>query len=87
LSPSQNLDEITVRPTVQKDEALNDMASVSARVFSIEEAKRYAGGFDDPTRLVSAFAGVTAPQVESNGISVRGNAPSMVQYRMEGLRN
>jgi hypothetical protein len=79
------LDEITVRPTVQKDEALNDMTSVSARVFSVEEAKRYAGGFDDPTRLASAFAGVTAPQVESNGISVRGNAPSMVQYRMEGL--
>jgi hypothetical protein len=79
------LDEITVKPTVQKDESLNYMASVSARVFSIEEAKRYAGGFDDPTRLVSAFAGVSAPQVESNGISVRGNAPSMVQYRMEGL--
>lgn len=80
-----NLDEFTVRPTLEKDEALNDMTSVSARVFSVEEAKRYAGGFDDPTRLVSAFAGVSAPEVESNGISVRGNAPSMVQYRMEGL--
>lgn len=79
------LEEIVVKPNTRKDMPLNDMTSVSARVFSIEEAKRYAGGFDDPTRLASSFAGVAATDVESNGISVRGNAPSMVQYRMEGV--
>jgi hypothetical protein len=76
---------VTVTAKIDKNETLNTMTLVSARTFSTEEAKRYAGGFDDPTRLVSAFAGVSAPQIESNGISVRGNAPSMVQYRMEGV--
>lgn len=79
------LEEVVIKGNDRKDQPLNGMASVSARVFSVEEAKRYAGGFDDPTRLASAFAGVAAPEIESNGISVRGNSPSMVQYRMEGV--
>jgi hypothetical protein len=79
------LGEVVVSPTLNKDEPINQMAAVSSRMFSVEEAQRFAGGFDDPTRLASVYAGVSAPEVESNGISVRGNAPSMVQYRMEGM--
>ena len=40
-----------------KNEVLNEMAVVSARQFSVEETKRYAGSFNDPARMVSAFAG------------------------------
>ena len=35
------------------------MAVAGARMLSVEEASRYAGGFDDPARLVASFAGVT----------------------------
>lgn len=80
-----DLTEVTISAEIDKNVTLNSMTLVSGRTFSTEEANRYAGGFDDPTRLVSSFAGVSAPQIESNGISVRGNAPSMVQYRMEGV--
>jgi hypothetical protein len=80
-----NLEEVVVKAEIDKSKTMNIMTLLSARTFSVEEASRYAGGFDDPTRLVSAFAGVSASQIESNGISVRGNAPSMVQYRMEGV--
>jgi hypothetical protein len=78
------LDEVSVRPRVIKEEPLNQMAMVSARMLSVEEARRYAGGFDDPARLASAFAGVASNMV-SNGIVVRGNSPKSLQWRMEGI--
>ena len=46
-----------VRARTNKEEAMNKMATTGARMLSVEEASRYAGGFDDPARLVSAFAG------------------------------
>jgi len=81
---SFDLDEVVVKPLVDKSQAQNQMAAVSARLLSVEEANRYAGGFDDPARLASAFAGV-ASKVGTNGIVVRGNAPKYLQWRMEGI--
>jgi len=81
---TQNLSEITVNADLNKREALNSMATVSARMLSVEEAQRYAGGFDDPARLASAFAGV-ASNSGINGIIVRGNAPKYLQWKMEGV--
>jgi hypothetical protein len=78
------LDEIVVKPTVTKELALNTTTTVSARMLSIEEAKRYAGGFDDPARLASSFAGV-ASNVADNGIVIRGNAPKSLQWKLEGV--
>lgn len=60
------------------------MAVTGARMLSVEEASRYAGGMDDPARLVSSFAGV-ASNVSSNGISIHGNAPHLLQWRMEDV--
>ncbi|NEU09980.1 TonB-dependent receptor [Flavihumibacter sp. R14] len=80
-----SLDEVVVRPKIDKQQALNPMATVSAKMLSVEEAKRYAGGFDDPARLVSAFAGVTSSGVGSNAIVVRGNSPQSLQWKLEGV--
>jgi len=80
----QQLGEVTIRPKVNKEAPLNTMASASARMFSVEEANRYAGGFDDPARLVTAFAGVSGG-MSSNGIAIRGNTPLFLQWRMEGV--
>lgn len=68
-----------------KHNAQNTMTTLSARSFSVEETRRYAGGLDDPGRLASVFAGVSDGNVESNGIIVRGNSPSGVAYRVEGV--
>jgi len=81
---SKMLEEVTIKPDVNKEQPLNAMATVSARMLSVEEARRYAGGFDDPARLASAFAGVTANS-GVNGIMVRGNAPKYLQWKMEGI--
>lgn len=80
----QRLDEVVVRPHVNKEQPLNKMAATGARMFSVEEASRYAGGIDDPARLVSAFAGVSADGM-SNGISIHGNAPHLLSWRVEGV--
>lgn len=81
---SIQLNEVVVGPALEKHNPLNSNALVSARMLSVEEASRYAGGFDDPARLASAFAGVAANN-SNNGIVVRGNAPRYLQWRMEGV--
>ncbi len=82
---SHILDEIVVKPEILKQKPLSQMASVSARMLSVEEASRYAGGFDDPARLASAFPGVATSTVGSNAIIIRGNAPKYLSWNIEGV--
>ncbi|WP_320051692.1 TonB-dependent receptor [uncultured Acetobacteroides sp.] len=80
------LDEVVVKAHSNKDRPLNSMASISARSFNVEETRRYAGGVDDPARLVSAFAGVArGGNMQDNAIVIRGNAPKTVLWRIEGV--
>lgn len=78
------LNEVVIRAKTNKEESMNKMATTGTRMLSVEEASRYAGGFDDPARLVSSFAGVS-PSVSSNGISIHGNAPHLLQWRLEDV--
>ncbi len=78
------LGEVVVKPRVNKQLPLNEMAQVGARMFSVEEASRYAGGMTDPARTASMFAGV-ATGGATNGISIHGNSPQMLQWRVEGV--
>lgn len=76
--------EVVVKPCVNKQLPLNDMAQVGARMLSVEEGSRYAGGMSDPARTASMFAGVAAGGA-TNGISIHGNSSSMLQWRIEGV--
>jgi hypothetical protein len=76
--------EVIIKANNSKEKPLNTMAMLSARSLSVEEANRYAGGFDDPARLASVFAGV-AGNLQNNGIVIRGNAPKGMLWRMEGV--
>jgi hypothetical protein len=69
----------------RKDEAMNKMATLSARTFSVEDAQRFAGGMDDPSRLSSAFAGVTPSTIDNNEIVIRGNAAKGILWELEGV--
>lgn len=77
------LDEIVVFPKTKKEELINSMAITGGRMISMEEAGRFANGFDDPARLVTAFAGV-AGQVGSNALTIRGNSPQYTKWQLEG---
>lgn len=79
------LEEATVRAYIKKDQPLNSMATASARTFSVEEARRYAGGYDDPGRLASSFAGITTESQRDNTIIIRGNSPKGLLWRLEGV--
>ncbi len=79
------LDELVIRPQVNKSESQNKMALLGAQMFSVEEASRFAGGMDDPARLVSSYAGVAIPHASNNGISIHGNAPSLLQWQLEAI--
>jgi len=78
------MDEIVIRATKNKGEASNKMALLSARSVSFEKTNRYAGAFNDPSRILTNFAGVTN-QSGNNNIIVRGNSPKYVQWRLEGV--
>ncbi len=79
------LEEVVVRATVNKEQPLNKLAVVSARMLSNEEANRYAGSWGDPSRMVANFAGVAQSADMRNDIIVRGNSPTGVQWRLDGF--
>ena len=82
----QFLREVVVVSERAKDRAKNEMAMVSTRQFSVTEANRYAGGFQDPARMALNFAGVTnAGSDQNNEIIIRGNTPKGLLWRMEGI--
>lgn len=79
------LDEIVLTSNTNKDRAINKLASVSARQFSLEEVNRFSGGRSDVGRLAANFAGVAAPDDSRNDIVVRGNSPTGLLWRLEGI--
>ncbi len=80
-----NLDEVVIKAYKNKGQAINDMSLLSTRSISAEDTKRYAGGLDDPSKILSNFAGVNANQNGQNDIVVRANSPKYVQWRLEGV--
>jgi hypothetical protein len=79
------LEDIVINGKKHKAEVLNDMATISARAFSVEETNRYAGAINDPARMVASFAGVTGDPQGNNDIVVRGNSPQGILWRLEGI--
>jgi hypothetical protein len=57
----------------------------SSKIFTVEETQRYAASFYDPARLVMAFPGVVATDDQANNISIRGNSPNALAWRLEGV--
>jgi hypothetical protein len=80
----QSLNEVTITAT-KKDEANNEMSSVSSKSFTIEETNRYAGSRSDPARMASNFAGVQGADDSRNDIVIRGNSPMGLLWRVEGV--
>ncbi len=81
----EQLQEVVVSGETDKNRALNENTSVSARTFSIDEVTRYSGARNDVARMVSNYAGVSVGNDARNDIVVRGNSPTGVQWRLEGI--
>ena len=81
----KKLDDVMVKSAKQKNKTINEIAVVSARQFSVDEAVRYAGTRNDPSRMVQNFAGVSGTNDARNDIVIRGNSPSGVLWRLDGI--
>ncbi len=79
------LDEVVLTGDTNKDTPRNKMASVSTRQFGLEEVTRFSGGRSDVGRLAANFAGVSSPDDSRNDIVVRGNSPTGLLWRLEGI--
>ena len=77
--------EVIISAQRSKAETINSLATISARSFSTEEVTRFSGGRNDAARLVSNFAGVSTADDSRNDIVIRGNSPTGVLWRLEGV--
>ena len=77
--------EITVFSNRDRDKTNNDLISISGRNFQPEETWRYAGTRADPSRMAANYAGVVSANDTRNDIIVRGNSPSGVLWKLEGV--
>ncbi|MBB6326077.1 hypothetical protein FHS59_001705 [Algoriphagus iocasae] len=78
------IQEFVVTAT-DKDRTINEMVVVSGRTFSVEEARKFAAAVNDPGRMAISFSGVVGTDDGNNTISVRGNSPNGLLWRMEGI--
>ena len=81
---STELTEVVIKPRVNKEATVNPTVLTGGVMLSMEEASRFAGGYNDPARLVMSFAGVSG-DAGGSGLSIHGNAPERMQYRIEGV--
>lgn len=79
------LDEVILTTNTNKDKPINKLATVSTRQFGLEEVTRFSGGRSDVGRLAANFAGVSSPDDSRNDIVVRGNSPTGLLWRLEGI--
>ena len=80
-----SLGEVVIKASSKKAESQNELAMVSTRTFSVEETERFAGSLGDPARMVANYAGVMTQNDSRNDIIIRGNSPSGVLWRLEGI--
>lgn len=77
--------EVIIIAEQDKTKTNNKMATVSSRVFSAEDASRYAGSRNDPARMAANYAGVSGANDSRNDIIIRGNSPLGILWRLNGM--
>lgn len=92
ISGKETVLDIELSPTLyETDEVqieapqVRDVGRVSARVFTVEETKRFAAVYFDPARMAASFPGVATANDQANHLIIRGNSPNGVNWRMEGV--
>ena len=80
----QLISEVVVSAESKRN--VNPMAAVSVHRLRSQDAARFAGGYYDPLRMVTAMPGVSAGNDDDdNQIIIRGNSPKGLLWRIEGI--
>ncbi len=78
-------DEVLVTAVKEQDAKTSELATISVQEFDSEVASRYSGSRNDVSRMASGFAGVSANDDSRNDIVIRGNSPSGLLWRLDGM--
>jgi len=62
-----------------------DYSVSSVQTISPEQILRFPATYLDPARLATAYAGVINTNDQANNLSVRGNSPAGLVWRLEGV--
>jgi len=81
----KSLKEVVVKSDSRKDLPINNDAVVSARQMNMDEATRFSGTRNDPSRMAQSFAGVSGTNDGRNDLVIRGNSPQGVLWVMDGI--
>ena len=78
----ESLQEVVVKAQSRSG---SDIHPVSVYTMTVEEQFRFPATFYDPARLAMSCPGVAGNNDGTNVISVRGNSPNAVKWRLEGV--
>jgi hypothetical protein len=82
LSPAMtNLEEVKVTAASPNLSG----AKTGVHAITVEQVMRFPATFFDPARLAFSFSGVANTNDQANGMSIRGNNPRGLQWRLEGM--
>lgn len=77
--------DVEIVATAEQDVQTSGLATLSAQKFDSEVASRYAGSRSDVARMAAGFAGVSANDDSRNDIVIRGNSPTGLLWRLNGI--
>lgn len=79
------LQEVSIRAIGQRTNIERGLTPVSAKTFDADESRRYAGSRNDVARMAAGFAGVVLTNDNRNDIIIRGNSPTGLLWKLEGV--
>ncbi len=83
LQPTNTtLPDVTVKAAASNRRPLQALSEIP---LTREQTQRFPATFFDPARLALAYAGVANTDDQANGLSIRGNSPANLLWRLEGL--
>jgi len=75
------IQEIVVKSTVRDFQR----GALVPEILTIEETLRMPSTFYDPARLTFTYAGVANTNDQANNMTIRGNTPNSMSWRLEGV--
>jgi len=85
LEESLNTIEVEITAVTDTDVQTSEPATISVQKFDSQVTSRYAGSRSDVARMAAGFAGVSANDDSRNDIVIRGNSPSGLLWRLNGI--
>lgn len=79
---STPLPDVTIKASAPDRRALQPLGEIP---LTREQTERFPATFFDPARLALAYAGVANTDDQANGLTIRGNSPAGVRWRLEGV--